>query len=181
MAKYTTGDLCDTLNQINHDNWYGEGEGPDFINELKDCAYNIVRENPGIDRSEWIDKLIQEYPSEVVDALGPNPFEVEPLLADMWDCNDYEDPESGECRSFSDWSEYFANDPDALRDQLDRANERIRELENEIALLKEANKRLSEPPNQQRYTKRCRTYQNAADDATGAVEGDIYNKPQREQ
>ena len=50
MAKYTTGDLCDTLNQINHDNWHGEGEGPDFIDELKDCAYNIVRENQVIDR-----------------------------------------------------------------------------------------------------------------------------------
>ena len=93
---------------------------------------------------------------------------------------DYTDPATGNWNSFSGWSEYFANDPDALRDQLDRANERIRELENEIALLKEANKRLSESPNQQRYTKPRRTYQNAADDATGAVEGDIYNKPRRE-
>lgn len=68
MANYTTADLCDTLNQLNHDSWYGEEDAPDFVEELKACAYNIVRENPGIDRSEWIDELIRQYPTEVVDA-----------------------------------------------------------------------------------------------------------------
>lgn len=27
-------------------------DAPDFVEELQDCAWNIVKENPGIDRSE---------------------------------------------------------------------------------------------------------------------------------
>ena len=135
MAKYTTGDLCDTLNQINYDNWFGEEEAPDFVEELKACAFNIVRENPGIDRSEWIDELIRQYPTEVVDAYGTNPPEVFKELSDLWEM-EYTDPETHKWNSFAGWSKYFATDPDALRDQLDRANERIRELDAEGALLK---------------------------------------------
>lgn len=135
MAKYTTGDLCDTLNQINYDNWFGEEEAPDFVEELKACAFNIVRENPGIDRSEWIDELIRQYPTEVVDAYGTNPPEVFKELSDLWEM-EYTDPETHKWNSFAGWSEYFATDPDILHDQLDRANERIRELEAEVAHLK---------------------------------------------
>ncbi|MBD5204969.1 MAG: hypothetical protein HDS84_01115 [Bacteroidales bacterium] len=135
MAKYTTGDLCDTLNQINYDNWFGEEEAPDFVEELKACAFNIVRENPGIDRSEWIDELIRQYPTEVVDAYGTNPPEVFKELSDLWEM-EYTDPETHKWNSFAGWSKYFATDPDALRDQLDRANERIRELDAEVAHLK---------------------------------------------
>ncbi|MBD5223283.1 MAG: hypothetical protein HDS71_04430 [Bacteroidales bacterium] len=135
MAKYTTGDLCDTLNQINYDNWFGEDEAPDFVEELKACAFNIVRENPGIDRSEWIDELIRQYPTEVVDAYGTNPREVYHDLSDLWEM-ECTDPATGDWNSFAYWSEYYAFDPDALRDQLDRANERIRELEAEVAHLK---------------------------------------------
>ncbi|MBD5195179.1 MAG: hypothetical protein HDS87_05605 [Bacteroidales bacterium] len=135
MAKYTTGDLCDTLNQINYDNWFGEEGAPDFVEELKTCAFNIVKENPGIDRSEWIDELIRQYPTEVVDAYGTNPSEVFKELSDLWEM-EYTDPETHKWNSFAGWSEYFATDPDILHDQLDRANERIRELEAEVAHLK---------------------------------------------
>ena len=58
---------------------------PDFVEDLKDCAWNIVKENPGIDRSEWIDELIRQYPSEVVDAYGTNPTEVFEELSDLWE------------------------------------------------------------------------------------------------
>lgn len=112
-----------------------EEDAPDFVEELKTCAYNIVRENPGIDRSEWIDKLISQYPSEVVDAYGINPLEVFHDLADLWEM-EYTDPETGEWNSFAGWSEYLVTDPDVLRDQLDKANARIHELETELALLK---------------------------------------------
>ena len=53
----------------------------------------------------------------------------------MWDCNDYEDPKSGECLSFRDWSEFFANDPEYLRDELDKAHTKICDLEAEIVRL----------------------------------------------
>ncbi|MBD5339366.1 MAG: hypothetical protein HDR98_09670 [Bacteroides sp.] len=135
MAKYTTSDICDTLNQFNYDNWFGEENAPDFVEELKACAFNIVKENPGIDRSAWIDMLIRHYPTEVVDAYGTNPPEVFEELSDLWDM-EYTNPETEEWHSFAYWSEYFANDPDVLHDKLDKANERIRELEAEVALLK---------------------------------------------
>lgn len=102
-------DICDTLNQFNLDNWYGEEDAPDFVEELKACAYNIIIENPGIDRSEWIDQLIKQYPSEVVDAYGANPLEVYHDLSDLWEM-EYTDPETGEWNSFAGWSEYFVND-----------------------------------------------------------------------
>ncbi len=135
MAKYSTGDICDTLNQLNYDRWFVEEDAPDFVEELKTCAYNIVRENPGIDRSEWIDELIRQYPSEVVDAYGTNPPEVYEELSDLWEM-EYTDPETHEWNSFAGWSEYLATDPDALQEQLERAKERIKELETELALLK---------------------------------------------
>lgn len=123
----------------------------DFMQELKVAAWNIVRENPGIEVQDWIEMLIKQYPSEVVDAFGSNPFEAFPLMEDFWDCNDYEDPESGECRTFADWSEYYATDPDALRDQLDRANERIRELENDNARLIKAIEKLKKDNGNERH------------------------------
>ncbi|WP_290088571.1 hypothetical protein [uncultured Duncaniella sp.] len=107
----------------------------DFMLELKQAAWNIVRENPGIDRPEWIDELIRQYPTEVVDAYGTNPPEVFQELSDLWDM-EYTNPETEEWHSFAYWSEYFANDLDVLHDKLDRANESIRELETEVALLK---------------------------------------------
>ena len=109
MANFTTCDICDMLNQLNYDSWYGEEDAPDFVEELKACAFNIVRENPGIDRSEWIDALIQHYPTEVVDAFGVNPQEVYHDLSDLWE-KEYTDPETHEWNSFAGWSEYFDND-----------------------------------------------------------------------
>ena len=54
--------------------------------------------------------IVEHYPSEVVDALGNNPIDVFPALADMWDCNDYRDPDTDMCHTFSEWAEYFATD-----------------------------------------------------------------------
>lgn len=135
-----TNEQSKDLNKLNMlmnaiDSMESEEDAPDFVDELKDCAWNIVKENPGVDRSEWIEKLIRQYPTEVVDAYGTNPPEVYQELSDLWEM-EYTDPETGDWNSFAGWSEYFANDPEVLRDQLDRANERIRELETEVALLK---------------------------------------------
>ena len=122
--------LLDAIDMSETDNL-----APDFIGELKDCAWNILRENPGIDRAEWIDTIIRQYPCEVVDAYGTNPPEVYHELSDLWEM-EYTDPDTGEWNTFAGWSDYLANDPDTLRDQLARANERIKELETEIVLLR---------------------------------------------
>lgn len=82
----------------------------DFNAELKEAAWNVLHENPGYDFDEWRQTLIEQYPTEVVDALGSDPFEASASLADMWDSWDYEDVETGECHTFQEWSEYFATE-----------------------------------------------------------------------
>ena len=117
------------------DDLQADDDAFDFVGELKRAAWNIVKENPGLDRSDWIDMLIRHYPTEVVDAYGTNPSEVFHALADLWDM-EYTDPDTGEWNSYAGWSEYLATDPDVLRDRLDRANEHIKKLETEVRLLK---------------------------------------------
>ena len=85
-------------------------EEPDFYAELKDAAWNVLHDNPGCGFDEWVQTLIEQYPTEVVDAFGSNPAETFQSLTDMWDTDFYEDEETGECHSFSQWSEFFATD-----------------------------------------------------------------------
>lgn len=80
---------------------------PGVYADLKEAAWNVLHENPGIDCGEWINLLLEQYPLEVVDALGTSPGEVLSILEDWWTCNDYEDPTTGLCLSFRDWAEYF--------------------------------------------------------------------------
>lgn len=81
----------------------------DFYAELKEAAWNVLHENPGIDFGEWSQSLIEQYPTEVVDALGATP-DVYASLADMWDSDDFTDEDTGECHTFARWSEYFATE-----------------------------------------------------------------------
>lgn len=81
-----------------------------FNAELKEAAWNVLHENPGCDFDEWRQALIEQYPTEVVDALGSDPFEASASLADMWDSWDYEDIETGECHTLQEWAEYFATE-----------------------------------------------------------------------
>ena len=105
-------------------------EKDEFWCDLKQDAWNILHENPGTECGDWIAMLIEQYPAEVVDALGTNPFEVEAQLCDMWDCNDWEDDETGECHSFATWAEYFATDRSVeLYDMLADAKREIKRLE----------------------------------------------------
>lgn len=87
-----------------------DDERLDFYGDLKEAAWNILHENPGTEYGDWVAMLIEQYPAEVVDAIGSRPDEVYAELSDMWDSMDYEDAETGECHTFSDWAEYFATD-----------------------------------------------------------------------
>lgn len=60
-------------------------DAPDFVEELRECAWNVALENPGIDRDGWIDRLLRQYPSEVVDAFGVDADEVSRRLDDLWE------------------------------------------------------------------------------------------------
>lgn len=103
---------------------------PDLYAELKEAAWNVLHENPGIDFGEWSQSLIEQYPTEVVDALGSNPMDVYASLADMWDSDDYTDEETGECHSFKEWAEYFATDRSVeLYDLLAESRRDLRRVE----------------------------------------------------
>lgn len=105
-------------------------EEPDFYEELKQCAWNVLHENPGYGFDEWVQTLMEQYPSEVVDAIGSHPAETYASLADMWDAEDYEDTETGECHAFKDWAEYFATDRSVeLYNLLAEARRDLRRLE----------------------------------------------------
>lgn len=80
---------------------------PDFFAELKDAAWNVLHENAGYGYDEWVQTLIEEYPAEVVDALGLDPEEAYQGLSDLWDSGEYEDEMTGENHRFKEWAEYF--------------------------------------------------------------------------
>lgn len=85
-------------------------EAPDFYADLKEAAWNILHENPGTDFGDWQMMLIEQYPTEVVDALGTNPPEVFAELSDWWDCMDYDDGVLDIPHTFREWAEYFATE-----------------------------------------------------------------------
>lgn len=109
-------------------------EAPDFYADLKEAAWNILHENPGTDFGDWQMMLIEQYPTEVVDALGTNPPEVFAELSDWWDCMDYDDGVLEIPYTFQNWAEYFATERSVeLYDLLVEAKREIKRLESAIS------------------------------------------------
>lgn len=103
--------LMNAINEVEEENQEEEfDEAPDFYAELKEAAWNILHENPGTDFGDWQMMLIEQYPTEVVDALGTNPPEVFAELSDWWDCMDYDDGVLEIPHTFREWAEYFATE-----------------------------------------------------------------------
>lgn len=103
--------LMNAFNEVKaEENQEEEEEAPDFYADLKEAAWNILHENPGIDFGDWQMMLIEQYPTEVVDALGTNPPEVFAELSDWWDCMDYDDGVMEIPHTFREWAEYFATE-----------------------------------------------------------------------
>lgn len=114
---------------------YGDGETSDFKAELQEAAWNILHENPDTDLENWKMMLIEQYPTEVVDALGTNTPEVFAELSDWWESMGYDDGITDLCYTFRDWAEYFATERSVeLYDLLVEAKLEIRRLEGEKSL-----------------------------------------------
>lgn len=90
------------------DHMLNEGE-PDFYGDLKEAAWNVLHENPGYGFDEWVQTLMEEYPAEVVDALGCNPEEVYAALTDLWE-SAYLDTTTGIEQKYSEWALSFSNE-----------------------------------------------------------------------
>lgn len=80
-----------------------------LMDELKAAAFEYLLLNPGSEFGDWQQGLIEQYPTEVVDALGSNPEEVFADLADLWE-TDYTDPKTGIEQKLSEWAISFANE-----------------------------------------------------------------------
>ena len=122
--------LMNAFNEVKaEENQEEEEEAPDFYTDLKEAAWNILHENPGTDFGDWQMMLIEQYPTEVVDALGTNPPEVFAELSDWWDCMDYDDGVLEIPHTFREWAEYFATERSVeLYDLLVEAKREIRRL-----------------------------------------------------
>lgn len=81
----------------------------DCMAELQEAAFEYLLLNPGSEFGDWQQGLISDYPTEVVDALGTTPEEVNANLADLWE-SDYCDPKTGLEQKFSEWAMSFANE-----------------------------------------------------------------------
>lgn len=125
--------LMNAFNEVKaEENQEEEEEAPNFYADLKEAAWNILHENPGTDFGDWQMMLIEQYPTEVVDALGTNPPEVFAELSDWWDCMDYDDGVLEIPHTFREWAEYFATERSVeLYDLLVEAKREIRRLEAE--------------------------------------------------
>lgn len=77
--------------------------------ELQDAAFEYLLLNPGSEFGDWRQGLISDYSTEVVDALGNDPEEVNADLADLWE-SDYADPKTGIEQKYSEWAMSFANE-----------------------------------------------------------------------
>lgn len=114
--------------------WNGDCTEDEFYAELKEAAWNILHENPDTDLENWKMMLIEQYPTEVVDALGTNPPEVFAELSDWWDSMGYDDGITDLCYTFRDWAEYFATERSVeLYDLLVEAKREIKRLEGVIS------------------------------------------------
>lgn len=80
-----------------------------LMDELKDAAFEYLLLNPGSEFGDWQQGLVEDYPTEVVDALGNDPNEVYSSLADLWE-DDYEDPKTGIEQRLCDWALAFATE-----------------------------------------------------------------------
>ena len=99
--------LYDALKQVQEQD---EDDDPGFFDELKQGAWNVLHENPGCDCGDWIAILMEQYPTELVDAIGSHPAETYAQLEDWWECEEYEDDILQRSLTFSEWAEYFATE-----------------------------------------------------------------------
>lgn len=81
----------------------------DPLAEIKAAAFEYLLLNPGSDFGDWQDGMLEQYPDDVVDALGNNPPEVFAAFADLWEA-DYTDPRTGIEQSIKNWALAFATE-----------------------------------------------------------------------
>lgn len=82
----------------------------ELLNELRNAAFEVLLLHPATTRETWVQTLIEQYPAEVIDALGTDTKQTRERLNKMW-CEDYTDT-AGNTRSYAEWAALFATESD---------------------------------------------------------------------
>ena len=82
----------------------------DFLDELRNAAFEVMLLHPATTRETWVQTLMEQYPAEVIDALGTDEETTRERLEKMWG-EDYTDT-AGETRSYADWAALLATESD---------------------------------------------------------------------
>ena len=79
-----------------------------FLNELHHAAFEVLLLHPATTRETWVLTLMEQYPTEVADALGTDTETTRELLNKMWGDTYTDTP--GVTRSYAEWAALFATD-----------------------------------------------------------------------
>lgn len=82
--------------------------------ELREGAWLLLHNEPGLDREEWRQELLSQYPTEVVDTFGTDPAETYATMDDWWESETYEDENTRLCETYQGWSFIFANEKSVM-------------------------------------------------------------------
>ena len=97
--------------------------------ELREGAWLLLHNEPGLDREEWKRELISQYPTEVVDTFGTDPAEAYATMDDWWESETYEDENTGLSETYQGWSLIFANEKSIMVfDELSRLKLKLSRL-----------------------------------------------------
>lgn len=82
----------------------------EILNELHHAAFEVLLLHPATTRETWVQTLIEQYPTEVADALGTDTETTREWLIKMWG-DTYTDT-AGVTRSYADWAALLATEED---------------------------------------------------------------------
>lgn len=104
-------------------------ESLEWEQELREGAWLLLHNEPGLDREEWKRELISQYPTEVVDTFGTDPEGAYATMDDWWESETYKDENTGLCETYQGWSLIFANEKSVMVfDELSRLKLKLSRL-----------------------------------------------------
>lgn len=80
----------------------------DIFEELRYAAFEVLLLHPASTRETWVQTLMEQYPTEVIDALGTDTETTRKRLNKMW--HDTYTDTAGVTRSYAEWAALFATE-----------------------------------------------------------------------
>jgi hypothetical protein len=109
LVAFKTKDMEeDGFDYMENDDYFLDEEDTS-MEDLKAAAFEFLLLNPGSEFCDFQNELINEYPTEVVDALGNDLEDVYAEIANLWE-SDYLDPATCLEKTFEDWALCFSTE-----------------------------------------------------------------------